>query len=588
MDLATLQQSAISAAAHWRELRRSGSPAQGADILVAASFTAQPIEAGLATAVHSAAGTLPGVRFANYNQVFALCLNPAAHDAERADHVVVLWRIEDVFERDLLAFAEGDPDADSRIVAGCGQLGRAVGHLADSIIGSVVAGDAPVPVGFGLDHHDPEQFTRLTALQADANRAFDAGLGSRAVQRVRLAQLQAVWGTRATFDRRSWLMYRQPWAIWFAFAIGEQVAQVIEALARPAPKVLVLDCDNTLWGGVSGDDGIGALECGDTFPGVAYRHFQLAARRLQRQGVLLALASKNDGQTVVDAFANLEGMALEPDDITARRVDWNPKPGNIAQIAHELHLALDSFVFVDDSDHELGAVQAELPAVRTLRVPDDIELLPDLLAESGLFRLMRVTDDDRERTTRMAAEVVRATASTGMSHDEYLASLELKVRYFTVESAVVGRVTQLINKTNQFNLTTVRRTEADVERLVNDERMLVRAIEVEDRYGEYGLVGVAIASLPDGDGAAIIDTLLMSCRVLGRGVESALLAMLVDDIRSRCAQPIIGRFIATPKNALVAGFYRSHGFEPGDAPAEFRLDSGRNIPVPPHVTLTSP
>ena len=187
----------------------------------------------------------------------------------------------------------------------------------------------------------------------------------------------------------------------------------------------MLDADGTLWGGVLVDDGIGGLKCSDAFPGSAYRAFQIAVRRLRHRGVLLALASKNDDEAVRAAFGQVDGMVLTDDDLAGRRVSWNPKPDAIAELADEFHLGLDSFVFVDDSPYEVGAVDTQLPQVRTLLVPEDIEELPDLLAESGLFRLMRITDDDRERTSRMLAESGRSRAATTMNHDEFLSSLGL-------------------------------------------------------------------------------------------------------------------------------------------------------------------
>ena len=192
------------------------------------------------------------------------------------------------------------------------------------------------------------------------------------------------------------------------------------ARTRVPPKVIVLDADNTLWGGTLVDDGVGGLKCSDAFPGAAYRAFQIAAQRLRHRGVLLAIASKNDDEGVREAFAQVDGMVLTDADIAGRRVSWNPKPEGIAELADEFHLGLDAFVFVDDSPYEIGAVDTQLPAVRTLLVPEDVEELPDLLAESGLFRLMRVTDDDRERTLRMLAEGDRTRAATTMSHDEFL------------------------------------------------------------------------------------------------------------------------------------------------------------------------
>jgi FkbH-like protein len=543
----------------WAQLQASGDAPSGARVLVAASFTAKPIEAGLGVALLDDTGLAPLVTFADHNQLFQVCLHPAQHGAHDADEIVLLWRIEDVFERDLLLALEGDRDAEQRIADGAARLADAVASLVAAVTANVVVSDAPMPIGFGLDHDDDETVVRLVALQAMVNRVVDERLASITVSRLRLSAMQVVHGTQVTFDRRTWLLYRQPFADWFATAIGARIAQVVAARTRVAPKVLVLDCDGTLWGGIAADDGIGALECSDAFPGFAYRSFQLAARRLRHRGVLLALASKNEPETVVEAFDTLDGMALSEHDIAARRVNWLPKPQNLESLAAELNLGLDSFVFVDDSDHELGAMAAQLPMVRCLKVPDDLEAVPDLLAESGWFRLMRTTADDEQRTARVIAEESRSGAARAMSHDDYLASLQLSVRMVPVTASNLGRVTQLVNKTNQFNVTTLRRTEADIARLVADPAVVVRCIEVDDVYGEYGIVGVAIVRCSDDH--AVFDSFLMSCRVLGRGVETAFLAMLVSELRDRGIGTIEGRYAPTAKNALVADLFPRHGFE---------------------------
>ena len=363
----------------------------------------------------------------------------------------------------------------------------------------------------------------------------------------------------------------------------ESIAEVVVHRTRATPKVLVLDCDNTLWGGTAVDDGIGGLQAGDAFPGAAYRAFQMAARRLRHRGVLLALASKNDPDTVVRAFDEVDGMVLTDDDIAGRRVSWDPKPQGLAELANEFNLGLDSFVFVDDSPFEIGSVDEQLPSVRTLLVPDDIEALPDLLAEAGWFRNLRVTDDDRERTARVQAQSGREQAATTMTQSEFLASLDLTVHRIEVGSSDLTRVAQLINKTNQFNLTTERRSEAEVADLVGDDDAVVLAYAADDRFGEYGIIGVVIALRSDAQWT--LDTVLMSCRVLGRGVETAMLADAVAVLRSDADLPVRGRYLATERNGMVAGLLADHGFEPTGEPGEFLLRQGHAPTVPEHIEV---
>jgi FkbH-like protein len=591
MDPTDDRHAARAAVSRWRQIVRSDpdpSVAAGRSLLIAPSFTANPIEPGLGVALAEleVGRNPPTITFADYNQIFQVCLQPEASGAAAADDVVVLWRIEDVFERDFHDWGNGEERAGDRLFDGARSLAESIAQLAANHAGSVIVSDAPVPIGFGLDHDDPAQLTELVDLQHAINRAFDEVIADAPVERFRLAALQHAAGTLASFDRRNWVMYRQPYPDWFAHRVGAGIADLIAARTRVPPKVIVLDCDNTIWGGTFVDDGIGGLQCSDAFPGFSYRSFQFAAQRLRHRGVLLAIASKNDPESVVDAFAQVDGMVLNDDDIAGRRVSWLPKPQGIAELADEFNLGLDSFVFVDDSDYELGAVNTLLPDVRTLRVPDDIEQLPDLLAESGWFRLMRVTDDDRERTTRMIAESGRTSAATTMTHEEFLASLDLKVHRIEVGPNELGRVTQLINKTNQFNLTTIRRSESEVAAFLESDESCVLAFSVDDQFGEYGVVGVTIAR--HSGKVWDLDTVLMSCRVLGRGVETAMLAATVDTIRSRRPGAVAGHFLLTDRNAMVASLLPDHGFDPvthGDEAAEFVLPADRSIAVPDHITV---
>jgi len=565
-------------------------------VLVVASYTANPIEPGLGVTLAEADTHTPTIGFADYNQLFQVCLQPAAHGADEADEIIVLWRIEDVFERDFHTWAEGDTEALDRLVEGVRSLATTIAQLAGSVDATLLVSDATVPVGFGLDHGDPNVLDDLTTLARTANDAFDAALVDADVQgidRLRTSALQLAAGSRQAFDRRNWLMYRQPYSNHFSHEIGVAIADAIASRLRVPPKVIVLDCDDTIWAGLAVDDGIGGLQSSDAFPGFAHRSFQLAVRRLRHRGVLLAIASKNDPETVEQAFDQVDGMVLTRDDIAGWRVSWGPKPEAIAELAAEFNLGLDSFVFVDDSSYEIGAVSTQLPDVITLQVPvDDIEALPDLLAESGLFRLMRVTDDDRARTGRMIAETGRTTAATAMSHEEFLADLDLHVTLLDVGPAEIGRTAQLVNKTNQFNLTTIRRTQADVAALADDPEHRVHAVAVHDRFGEYGIVGVVISAIDD-DGWQL-DTVLMSCRVLGRGVETAMLAGVVDQLRADHPGPVRGRHVPTDRNALVADLLLDHGFDPTDpgpgaaleaGGASFVLPADRSVILPGHITL---
>jgi FkbH-like protein len=276
-------------------------------------------------------------------------------------------------------------------------------------------------------------------------------------------------------------------------------------------------------------------------------------------------------------------MVLSGDDITTWRVNWEPKPENIASIITELNIGADSVVFVDDSPTEALEVESRIDAVRALLVPEELADLPSLLASSGLFRGLRASEEDRIRTEMMRTEATRRRAAETTDRDGFLASLELRVSFGAVTESDIARVAQLTQKTNQFNLTTIRRDEREVRDLIAAPAAHVYAIRVSDRFGDYGLVGVAVVDV----GAVwTVESLLLSCRVLGRGVETAFLAAIVDAARAGGANAVAGRFVPTRKNEQVADFYPRHSFAPRDEPGTFALElASTTVPNPAHIEL---
>ena len=565
----------------WRALKRepdeSATPIR---IGVAASFTAEPVEPYLGWAL-SERGMAADITFADFGQIPQVCLDPDAH-LPGSDAIVVLWRLEDLVPNALdRALGERGGDAAAELIEEARLLGTLTAQLAKNAGVPIILGTPPTPVGFGIDPQDSVETVLLRSWRQKAEDAFLEGAmgGSAQPMIVDMAAVQSVAGVGASFDQRKWLMYRQPFAEDLYGDLGDRLTEVVVALHRPSPKVLALDCDNTLWGGIVGEDGLGGIAIGQTFPGSAFRDFQLTAKRLKEQGVLLAIVSKNEHADVLEVFEKHDEMVLRPDDIAAWRVNWEPKPDNLASIAEELNLGLDSFVFVDDSDHEVASVRSRLPMVHTLQVPEEPAELPSLVPSSGLFRMRSISAEDRARTDMMLAEQARNTERAEMSQEEFLESLGLWVEVFDAGEEHLARVTQLINKTNQFNLTTKRRTEAEVSALLDDDDYRVAALRVGDRFGDYGITGVSIVER-QGEHAEI-DTFLMSCRVLGRGVETAFLSNVVAGEQER----VLGRYLPTQKNAQVADFYERHGFDDAGEDGSFEIAAESAPEIPNHLDV---
>jgi len=571
---------ARAAQRRWSAHQRDGGAAAETSIGVVASFTAQPVEPFIGAPLLEA-GVVPEFHFAEYNQIHQVCYDPVGA-LGRLDFLVVLWRIEDVFAAGLERALRGEPGAVDEVVIAARELGGTVGRAARDGDFSVVVSTPPFPRPLGVDLVDSTVGVRLARIHGAAFEAFLAGIGDAPVRWADLNAWQVAAGVEPSHDVVKAIVYRQPYTTPFWHAIGGHLADIVLRESRPAPKCVVLDCDNTLWGGVVGEDGVGGIELGTAFPGSAYNEFQKTLRALKDRGVLLAIASKNNPQEVDDVFAQHDDMVLKREDVAVWRVNWNPKSQSLREIAQELNIGIDSLVMIDDSHYELAEIANATPEVRTLQVPEEVGLLPDVVASSGLFRNMKVSAEDLARTDMIQQESARKHAAAAMSREEFLASLELVLDYVEVGTEHVGRVAQLTNKTNQFNLTTIRRTEADIRALVASDEHLVRAIRVADKFGDYGLVGVAI--LEAGDPAWEIDTFLMSCRVLSRGIETAFLATLTAEAGELGARSFLGRYVATPKNVLVKDLYPRHGFvEVG--PGEFRAELADVTPAPDYVAV---
>ncbi|MCF6526528.1 HAD-IIIC family phosphatase, partial [Streptomyces sp. JJ36] len=336
-------------------------------------------------------------------------------------------------------------------------------------------------------------------------------------------------------------------------ALAAGVVRAAHPLLRTPAKVLVLDCDNTLWGGVVGEDGPDGVRIG---PG--YRALQEWALARQREGVLLCLASKNEDADVLRVLTGRDDMPLREEHLTARRVNWEPKPAGIAALAAELGLGLDSFVFLDDNPVEVAAVRSAHPEVLALQVPEE-DGIPAFLDRLWSLDRLRVTDEDRRRTgfyrARSDRETLRRSAA---SFADFIASLGLRVDVGPPAGEQQRqRVSQLTFRTNQFNLSTVRRDETALRELLADPAVRVRVARVADRFGDYGLVGAAVVREEDGGTAAVLDTFLMSCRVLGRGVEHAFLSALGEELREAGVAELRAPYVPSERNTPVRRFLDS-------------------------------
>jgi FkbH-like protein len=362
-------------------------------------------------------------------------------------------------------------------------------------------------------------------------------------------------------DERMFLASRLATAADLFRPYAQGLVRACSALFRAPRKVLCTDLDNTLWGGILGEDGVEGIATGSAYPGNCYLEYQRHLKRLSARGILLAIVSKNNRADVLEAFERRAAdLALKFDDFAAVRIGWGEKSNAIREISEELSLGLDSFVFMDDNPVECEAVRQQLPEVAVLHAPvEEPWRLVEILTEQPYFDTLTVTKDDVGRRQEYRAQAQRAELeSSATSRDAFLESLDIVCVFQSALEAPLARAVQLLAKTNQFNLTTRRRSAAEVEEFAAAPGGQAVVVRVRDRFGDAGVVGLALARTTGT--VCSIDSFLLSCRVIGRGIETALLAHIAERARQSGATCLIGEFIPTKKNAPCANFYPDHEF----------------------------
>jgi FkbH-like protein len=385
-----------------------------------------------------------------------------------------------------------------------------------------------------------------------------------------LASVVAEAGLDRWFDLRLWSMARQSVDLNCVPLLADRLAGLVRALFDPPVKLIVTDLDNTMWGGTVAEVGAEAVQLDGNDSGIAHLRLQQFLRECARQGFLVAVCSKNTEEAARGPFGSRPEMLLDVDDFVDFRVSFLPKSGVLPQIAESLNLGLQNVLFLDDEPHERAEMRDVNPEVLVPEWPEDgIVGLPALLARTGWTARVRVTASDRERLESYRRESARRARQTQFANvDEFLASLELTARLTPVRPENLDRVAQLVQKTNQFNLTTWRATRRELEELVQEPGAYARAVHVADRYGPYGLTGVLLAR--PRDAALVIELWLMSCRVMGKTIEYAMFEDLLEYARASGFRTIEGLFRPTQKNGPVAGLYPDLGFAPAGADGDAR------------------
>ncbi|MFW9982256.1 MAG: HAD-IIIC family phosphatase [Candidatus Thorarchaeota archaeon] len=474
------------------------------------------------------------------------------------------------------------------------QLVKDVGSIAQILEKNtssvVLVNNFIVPVFSPLGIVDNKQKIGVKRFFEDANLELSEMFSeSSRVYVVDLDSAAADFGKSRITNWNTWYRGSIPFSEEFSPALADTYLRYIRAFKAKTKKCIVLDLDNTLWGGIIGEDGIEGIKLGNASPGIEFVDFQRGLLSLYNRGIILAICSKNNYDDAMKVFQEHPFQILKEEHFAAMRINWQNKATNIAELAKEINIGLDSMVFFDDNPVERAQVMQTLPEVLVVDLPKNPRLYRETLEDLNVFDVLSLTKEDMARGEMYAGKRKRAELETSIDNiEDFLRTLDLKVRIKPVDDFDTPRVVQLIGKTNQFNLTTRRYTDAEVRRFREDENSIVYSMAVTDKFGDEGVVGVAIIKKKNDDWW--IDNILMSCRVIGRSVETAMLAKIVKDARAEGASRIIGEYIPTKKNPPAADLYEKHGFgmpsQTDDNGTSWILDLDKNtVEIPEWIEL---
>ena len=533
-------------------------------------------------------GQLAGLDFQTYHAPYGLALQEASPGssllAHQPDMTLMMLRQEDLhpdLARPIAGLAE---DHLTELRRAClGRVQEIVGLFRAQAVGQIVLTLLPSigqPSLGILDTQFAASDSRWwSRLRSDIADWICASCPSTVL--LDLDEVMRHVGRANFFDRRYWYSARFPFTGTAAMEFSRRIAVLGTLLTCPRAKVLVLDADNTLWGGIVGEDGLDGIALGPEYPGNAFVDFQRRILDMQQRGVILALCSKNNAADVQAVLQGHPHQLLRDQHFAARRVNWQPKVENLVSLAEELNVGLESFVFVDDSDHECASVRHQLPQVQVIQVPSRPVEVPNCLDHVARLDVLSLTAEDLAKTALYAREQQRRAlgeelARAGGTADDYFARLHMSMGVSVNSEKHVKRLSQLSQKTNQFNLTTRRYSEQQMASFIEDESTLVFDFSLADVFGDSGIVGLAIWKRT-APASAELDTFLMSCRVIGRHAESAFLESCLRWLIGRDIVDVLAEYVPSAKNELVRDFLTEHGFVP-DGAGRFRRNLASQPP----------
>ena len=367
-------------------------------------------------------------------------------------------------------------------------------------------------------------------------------------------------GYNTIYDPKIWYLSKNPFRQSSYPAIVDDLLKYLLSIVGKGKKCIVLDLDNTLWGGIAGEDGIEGIALGHDYPGSCYRDFQKGLSRLYNRGIILAINSKNNEDDALDIIDNHPYMILRRKHFAAIQINWYDKVSNLKALAQDLNIGIDSMIFIDDSPVECELVRQHCPECEVVCLPEKIYLIPHVLNSLPGIENIKLTNEDRKKGSMYRAQVARKQLERSFGNmDDFLKGLDIEVAIEPATNFSIPRISQLTQKTNQMNLTTRRYTEANIQTFTNDPNSFLFSVSSRDRFGDNGIVGVFILKIEEKE--CIIDTFLLSCRVIGRNIEHSMIAFMADFAKKLGAKKLVGEYIPTAKNQPAANMYEKFQFK---------------------------
>jgi len=508
-------------------------------------------------------GFRPSFWIGGYNQYVQEILDSESELYRfRPDLVLMMLRIEEIMPDFIDEFtARPASEWEERIASKVRELGSLAERIEKALPAQVVVQNMTLPRGGYFGIYDPQRPGGQGYLVQKLNRDLAAEFAQRkGVFLWDFDRLVRAKGYENLYDPKMWYVSRNPFKQSAYPAIVDDLIRYLRSALGRIKKCVVLDLDNTLWGGIAGEDGMEGIALGHAYPGNCYRDFQKELLKLYHRGILLAINSKNNDTDAFEIIDNHPDMVLRRKHFAAYRINWQDKAGNLKAIAKDLNIGIDSMVYIDDNPRECELVRRECPECDVLCLPDKPYLLPRFLDSVPGLECITVTEEDTQRGEMYQAQLARGQfESTFQNMEEYLKSLDLEVKIEPARAFSVPRIAQLTQRTNQMNLTTRRYTAAEIEALGKDPSWQVVSVSAKDRFGDHGIVGVMLIKMNDGD--CTIDTFLLSCRVLGLGVENYMIAFAAAVAKRANAGKLLGEYIPTAKNKVAADMYPKLGFK---------------------------